>query len=107
MLSIGIAGGTGSGKTTLANALCGQLGTDISVLIPHDCYYKHLPHIPFEQRSCLNYDHPDAFETDLLVTHLSQLREHLPIELPAYDFTTHLRKQHTTTTKASSDRGAS
>lgn len=97
MLFIGIAGGTGSGKTTLARALCGRLGKGTSVLIPHDSYYKHLPHIPFEERSCLNYDHPDAFETDLLVTHLYKLRAAEPIELPTYDFTTHLRMTHTTT----------
>ena len=97
MLFIGIAGGTGSGKTTLAKALCDRLGKETSVLIPHDCYYRHLPHIPFEERSCLNYDHPDAFETDLLVTHLCKLRAAKPIELPTYDFTTHLRIPHTTT----------
>jgi uridine kinase len=97
MLFIGIAGGTGSGKTTLAKALCDQLGSGTSVLIPHDSYYRHLPHVSFEERSRLNYDHPDAFETDLLVRHLRQLRANQPIELPTYDFTTHLRTAHTTT----------
>ena len=97
MLFIGIAGGTGSGKTTLARALCDRLGKDTSVLIPHDSYYRHLPDIPFKERSRLNYDHPDAFETALLVTHLCKLRAAEPIELPTYDFTTHLRMAHTTT----------
>mgnify|MGYP001047750963 CR=1 FL=1 len=96
MLLIGIAGGTGSGKTTLAKGLCDQLGTNSAVLIPHDCYYRHLPDIPFKERSHLNYDHPDAFETDLLVTHLRQLRAGQPIELPSYDFTTYLRTAQTT-----------
>ncbi len=95
MLFIGVAGGTGSGKTTLAETLCSQLSSEIAVLIPYDSYYKHLPHLSFAERSQLNYDHPDAFETDLLVSHLEQLKAGKAIEMPTYDFTTHLRKGQT------------
>ncbi|NLJ85880.1 MAG: uridine kinase [Firmicutes bacterium] len=95
MLFIGVAGGTGSGKTTLAKSLCNQLGEDTAVLIPYDSYYKHLPHLTFQERSRLNYDHPDAFETELLVSHLKALRAGKAIEMPTYDFTTHLRTVQT------------
>ena len=99
MLFIGVAGGTGSGKTTLAKTLCSQLSGEIAALIPYDSYYKHLPHLSLRERSQLNYDHPDAFETDLLVSHLQQLKCGTTIEMPTYDFTTHLRKVDTISIK--------
>lgn len=94
-LIIGIAGGSGSGKTTIAEALVEAI--DGVAFIKHDAYYRHEPHLTFEERSRLNYDHPDSLETDLLVRHLSALREGLPFEQPVYDFSTHLRSDETVT----------
>ena len=91
ILIIGIAGGSGSGKTTVAEAVVEALNeTDVAV-IQHDSYYRHHPHLSFEQRAALNFDHPDAFETELLVSHLSELRAGNAIERPEYDFSTHER----------------
>ncbi len=90
---IGIAGGTGSGKTTLANELSGSLnGTGISV-IHHDAYYHDQSHVPFEQRAKINFDHPDSLETDLLIDHLNEIIEGREVEIPVYDFATHTRKE--------------
>lgn len=87
---IGIAGGTGSGKTTITLRLKERFDDDVSVLY-HDNYYKAHPQMPFEEREKLNYDHPDAFETDLMVTHLEQLRGGADIACPVYDYTMHDR----------------
>lgn len=89
-LIIGIAGGSGSGKTTLVRALVQRFGDDITV-ISHDNYYKALHGMTYEERAKLNYDHPDAFETNLLIRHLQQLREGETIHCPVYDFTVHNR----------------
>lgn len=93
-LVIGIAGGSGSGKTTVAEAVVGALPG--VVLIQHDSYYRHRPELSFEERSRVNYDHPDSLETELLIEHLQTLAEGVPVEIPTYDFTQHLRAETTT-----------
>lgn len=89
---ISIAGGTGSGKSTFTNRLKATFGDDISVLY-YDNYYKCLDDLPLEERKKLNFDHPDAFETDLLLKHLQMLKEGKEIQCPVYDFTQHTRKK--------------
>jgi len=86
---VGIAGGSGSGKTTLAERL--QKAFPGSSLLYFDNYYRHHPDMTPEQRGALNYDHPDALETELLVAHLKQLKAGQTVDSPVYDFTTHLR----------------
>jgi uridine kinase len=88
---IGVAGGTGSGKTTIANAIIAAIDHPQMVLIQHDAYYKDASHLPLSERAKVNFDHPDALETDLLVRHLRELIAGRPIELPIYDFATHTR----------------
>lgn len=94
LLIIGIAGGTGSGKTTLTSRLKERFGNDVSV-ISHDNYYRSQDDIPFEERVKMNYDHPDSFETDLLISHLEQLRKGYSIECPIYSFSEHTRTKQT------------
>ena len=94
MIIIGISGGTGSGKTTVAMALEKDLGRENVAVISQDSYYVDNSHLPFEERVKLNYDHPDAFEDALLINHLNQLRNGQTIEVPVYDFTQHLRTSH-------------
>ena len=91
---IGIAGGTGSGKTTITNRLVQEMGDDISVIY-HDNYYKRHDEMTYEQRSKLNYDHPDAFDTDLMIEHIRELKAGRAIECPVYDFTIHNRSDKT------------
>lgn len=98
ILIIGIAGGTGSGKTTLTNRLKEKFGEDVSV-ISHDNYYKSQDDIPFEERIKTNYDHPESFETDLLISHLEKLKNNESIECPIYSFTEHTRTKQTRTIK--------
>ena len=98
-LFIGIAGGTGSGKTTLTEHLKHHFGEDISV-VHHDSYYKHQD-LPFEERCKQNYDHPDAFDTDLMVQHLRQLKQGKPIQCPVYSYAEHQRTQETEPVKPS------
>ena len=88
---IGICGGTGSGKTTLAQKIYNEFSS-CTTLISMDSYYKSNPSIPFEQRVKCNYDHPDAFETNLLIGHLKELKNGNAVEVPQYDYCTHLRK---------------
>lgn len=90
VLVIGIAGGTGSGKTTLMKSLMGQFGDEITVL-SHDNYYRAHYDLPYEARCKLNYDEPAAFETELMVRHLEELRAGRPVQCPVYDFTIHNR----------------
>lgn len=90
-LVIGIAGGSGSGKTTVAEALVASI--DAVSYIQHDAYYRDRSDLAYEERTVLNYDHPDALETDLLVRHLEALRAGTTIERPVYDFTVHLRSE--------------
>ena len=87
---IGIAGGTGSGKSTFTNKLKDTFKEDVAVLY-HDNYYRDQSDIPLEERRKTNYDHPDAMETELLVEHLHQLKEGKAIECPVYDYTMHTR----------------
>lgn len=87
---IGIAGGTGSGKTTLIDRIKKEFSDEIAVLC-HDFYYRENSRLPFEEREKLNYDHPNAFETDLMVEHIRQLKEGKAIERPVYDFVIHNR----------------
>jgi uridine kinase len=93
--SSGIAGGTGSGKTTVAKVIIDRVGANHIALLPHDAYYKNLAQLEPAQRSIINFDHPESLETSLLIEHIKQLKINNPIELPGYDFVTHTR---TTTT---------
>ncbi|QSO47014.1 uridine kinase [Alicyclobacillus mengziensis] len=95
MLIVGIAGGTGSGKTTVAKAIVDALGEDHVALISQDAYYKDHATLTFEERSQLNYDHPESFDNELLITHLTKLHDGIDIEIPVYDFTTHTRRTDT------------
>jgi len=90
IMVIGIAGGTGSGKSTITNRLVDKFGEDITVLT-HDNYYKEHHDMPFEDRCLLNYDHPDSLDTDIMIDHIKQLKLGLPIECPVYDFAKHDR----------------
>lgn len=94
-LVIGIGGGSGSGKTTIAEALYGELGPERSVLIFHDAYYRDQSHLLLAERSRLNYDHPDALETELLIEHLRELLAGRPVRRPTYDFKSHARAAET------------
>ena len=87
---IGIAGGSGSGKSTFTNRLRQYFGDDVAVIY-HDNYYRRQDGIPFEQRVKVNYDHPDSLETDLLVEHLKELKAGKTIECPVYDYSQHNR----------------
>lgn len=93
-LVIGIAGGTGSGKTTLMRSLVERFGGQVTVL-SHDNYYKRHDELSFEERCGINYDEPAAFDTSLLVYHLSELRRGAAIDCPVYDFTLHNRSNET------------
>lgn len=93
-LIIGIAGGTGSGKTTLVNRLMEQFGEDISVL-PHDNYYAEHHNLTLEERQSLNYDHPAAFDTDRMIQDLQDLRDGKTIHCPVYDYSIHDRTDET------------
>ena len=94
ILVIGIAGGTGSGKTTLMKNLIARFGGDVTVL-SHDNYYRRHDDMSYEQRCQLNYDEPAALETELMAVHLDKLRHGESIECPVYDFTLHNRSQET------------
>ncbi len=89
-LFIGIAGGSGSGKTTIAQAVVEFMDGRVA-LLQHDAYYRHMPELSFEERTKVNYDHPNSLETELLVEHLETLRSGKPILRPIYDFAKHLR----------------
>ena len=94
ILVIGIAGGTGSGKTTLMNNLIEKISEDVTIL-SHDNYYKRHDEMTYEERCLLNYDEPAALETDLMARHLDQLRRGEAIDCPVYDFTQHNRSDKT------------
>lgn len=95
-LVIGIAGGTGSGKTTLTNQIAAQFMEQVTV-IKHDNYYKAHDDMEYEERCRLNYDHPNAFDTELLIKHLKALKKGESIECPVYDYTIHNRSKDTIT----------
>jgi uridine kinase len=89
---IGIAGGTGSGKTTVANVILGRVGAAHIAVLSHDAYYKDLKDLPSIQRELINFDHPESLQTELLVEHIKLLRDGQPVNVPVYDFTIHSRK---------------
>lgn len=95
---IGIAGASGSGKTTIANRIHEPLGDD-AVLVTHDSYYKNHDELDFEQRSKINYDHPNSLESELLVQHLLELKAGKSVNIPQYDYTQHQRKAETINVK--------
>ncbi len=92
---IGISGASGSGKTLVAKTLQDTLPSEHVLILQEDSYYKDLSHLPFEQRVHFNFDHPDAFDHQLLISHLKDLLQDRPIELPLYDFTQHIRRKET------------
>lgn len=92
---IGVAGGSGSGKTTVSTRIREVVGQEHIVYLQHDNYYRDQDHLSFEERSKSNYDHPDSLETDLLAAHLRALRAGDPVEVPIYNFATHRRMAET------------
>lgn len=98
MLIIGIAGGTGSGKTTVVQQIIEELPEGEVCVISQDSYYKDLSHLPYDQRVKINFDHPQAIDFDLLVGHLKQLRKGNSFEQPVYSFVEHNRTEETITT---------
>ncbi|MDT3427270.1 uridine kinase [Paenibacillus forsythiae] len=96
MLIIGIAGGTGSGKTTVARSVIDRLGSGKVTFISQDNYYKDHSHLSLAEREAINYDHPFAFDNELLIKHLKLLRAGKPAHAPVYDFTVHTRSMEDT-----------
>lgn len=96
-LVIAIAGGTGSGKTTVANVILDRVGAHYIAYLPHDAYYKDLKDLPPAQRAHINFDHPNSLDTDLLIQHVQALKDNQTIQLPIYDFKTHSRTEDTKT----------
>ena len=94
---IGVAGGSGSGKTTISSSIIEHIGAERVALISHDAYYRHRPHLSYEERTRVNYDHPDSLETELMLVHLDAIAAGHSIELPVYDFSRHLRRPATVT----------
>ena len=97
---IGICGGTGSGKTTVANRILETVSADEVVFIQQDLYYRNLKDMPLDYRNAANFDHPDAIDNELLANHLKKLNAGEPVELPIYDFRTHTRLPDTTPIQA-------
>ncbi len=98
MLIIGIAGGTGSGKTTVVQQIVQELPQDEVCIISQDSYYKNTSHLTFKERTQINFDHPNSIDFDLLVNHLQQLREGHSFQQPVYSFIEHNRTSETVTT---------
>ena len=94
-LVIAIAGGSGSGKTTVANSILNRVGPLRIAYLPHDAYYRDLSHLPEVQRREVNFDHPNSLESDLMMQHIMQLKRREPVDLPIYDFTIHTRTDRT------------
>lgn len=94
-LVIGVAGGSGSGKTTVSNAILDRVGHERIAFLQHDSYYHDLAHLPLEQRRQINFDHPDAFDNELFVAHLDTLLDDRPVQVPAYDFASYVRLEAT------------
>ncbi len=101
-LVIGIAGGTGSGKTTIANYVLETVGHEKIAFLPHDAYYRDLSDLSREERAQVNFDHPSSLDTELLIEHVQNLRKGDTIQLPSYDFKTHTRTQATIPIKSQS-----
>ena len=100
IIVIGIAGGTGSGKTTITRKIVQHFGGEVSVIY-HDNYYKAHHNMSYNERTKLNYDHPDAFDTELLIEDLKKLRRGVAVQCPTYDYTVHDRSDRTVTVKPS------
>ena len=92
---IGVAGGSGSGKTTVSQTILERVGRDRIAYLQHDAYYRDRAGLPWAERARINYDHPDSLETDLLVEHLKELRACRAVEVPVYDFAQHVRTTET------------
>lgn len=92
---IGVAGGSGSGKTTVINHIRRGVSDERIVFLEHDAYYRDLVHLPFEERATNNFDHPSSLETELLIRHIEALLEGYSVEAPIYDFANHIRKKET------------
>ena len=92
---IGICGGTGSGKTTIARKIVEAVGAENVILVEQDSYYRNLSDMPLDARRQTNFDHPDSIDSEMLVNHLKRLKGGLPIEMPVYDFKTHTRSPQT------------
>lgn len=95
MVVFGVAGGTASGKTTVADTILETVGASQVAYLPHDAYYRNMSHLPLEERAQLNYDHPNSLETELLVVHVEQLLAGEAVDVPVYDFTEHRRTRQT------------
>ncbi len=94
-LVIGVAGGSGSGKTTVAQMVLKQVGKSRIAFLQHDSYYRELTGLPQAQRAQVNFDHPDSLESEMLKEHILMLKQWKPVEVPVYDFTTHSRTDET------------
>jgi uridine kinase len=94
-LVIGIAGGSGSGKTTVASVILQRVGAHRIAYLPHDAYYKDLSSLSHAQRGAINFDHPHSLDTELLIQHVRQLIDMKPVDLPLYDFKIHARTEET------------
>lgn len=92
---IGICGGTGSGKTTLARKIIETVGRENVILVEQDSYYRNLADMPLDERRQANFDHPDSIDSEMLMNHLKRLKSGDPIEMPIYDFKTHTRRAET------------
>lgn len=90
-LVIGVAGGSGSGKTTVVKHLIERIGPQNLTLVDHDSYYRDLKHIPFEERTKQNFDHPAALATELMIRHIEALKNGYSVDMPVYDFVNHIR----------------
>lgn len=101
-ITIGVAGGSGSGKSTVVRRIVEGLAVPRVAVIHHDAYYRDLADLPFEDRAKINYDHPDSLETELLVSHLEELKAGRPVEVPVYDFSQHERREETRTVRPAS-----
>lgn len=97
MFTIGIAGGTGSGKTTVVKKIIQRIPADRVAVVPQDAYYRDNSHLPLEERQQMNFDHPDSLEFDLLVDHLQKLKQGIPVEQPIYSYLTCTRAEETIT----------
>jgi uridine kinase len=94
-LILGVAGGSGSGKTTVVENIVAGIGEEKILLIEHDSYYRDLSHLPLEDRKKQNFDHPSSLETELMIRHLSALRSGYKVDIPVYDFVAHTRTEET------------
>ena len=92
---IGVAGGSGSGKTTIAHGILERVGAQYVAYLPHDAYYKDLSHLSVDSRVKINFDHPNSLETDLLIAHIQNLKAWKTVQLPIYDFKHHTRTPQT------------